>query len=343
MPASLASIRRSGPARRASLLRNEGKLVTMKQSSNETMLMLNYINQFLEYCELDKNLSPSTLKMYRYYLETFNQWLVKNAGDLTPDKLSPEIIRSYRLYLSRYVNPIKGPLKRTTQLYFLIAIRTLLHFFALRGIKSMPADQIELGKGRDRTIKFLDEGQLERLLSSPEIATEEGLRDKAILETLFSTGLRVAELVKLNRDQINIDRREFGVIGKGGKARVVYLSEIAASWLSRYLKARDDPFRPLFIHYSGKIDNQNHGEKMRLTARSVERIVEKYGLKIRLPFRIGPHSLRHSFATDLLMHGADIRSVQEMLGHKNIGTTQIYTHVTNKQLRDVHEAFHGRK
>jgi len=306
--------------------------------------MLNdYINQFLEYCELDKNLSPTTLKMYRYYLETFNQWLVKNVGDVGPEKLTPDIIRSYRLYLSRYVNPVKGPLKRTTQLYFLIAVRSMLKFFALRGIKSMPADQVELGKGRDRTIKFLDEEQLERLLNSPEISAKEGLRDKAILETLFSTGLRVSELVKLNRDQINLERREFGVIGKGGKARVVFLSKTAADWLTRYLKKREDDFRPVFIRYSGKVIPDNNGEKMRLTARSVERIVDKYAKKIRLPIKIGPHALRHSFATDLLRHGADIRSVQEMLGHKNIGTTQIYTHVTNKQLRDVHEAFHGRK
>jgi len=302
-----------------------------------------YISQFLEYCELDRNLSHLTIKMYRYYLETFNQWLVKNVGDMEPKGLTPEIIRNYRLYLSRYVNPVKGPLKRTTQLYFLIAIRAMLKFFAIRGIKSMPADQIELGKGRDRTIKFLDEDQLERLLNSPEISTKEGLRDKAILETLFSTGLRVSELVKLNRDQINLERREFGVIGKGGRARVVFLSKTAADWLIRYLKQREDDFRPVFIRYSGKIIPENHGEKMRLTTRSVERIVDKYAKKIRLPIKIGPHSLRHSFATDLLMHGADIRSVQEMLGHRNIGTTQIYTHVTNKQLREVHEAFHGRK
>lgn len=306
-------------------------------------MLIDFINQFLEYCELDKNLSPTTLKMYRYYLETFNKWLVKNVGDITPEELTPEIIRNYRLYLSRYINPIKGPLKRTTQLYFLIAIRSMLKFFAQRGIKSMPADQVELGKSRDRTIKFLDEGELERLLNAPEISTKEGLRDKAILETLFSTGLRVSELVKLNRDQINIERREFGVIGKGGRARVVFLSKTAADWLSRYLKQREDDFRPLFIRYSGKVIPDNNGEKMRLTARSVERIVEKYAKKIRLPFRIGPHVLRHSFATDLLRHGADIRSVQEMLGHKNIGTTQIYTHVTNKQLKEVHEAFHGRK
>jgi len=306
-------------------------------------MLTNYIDQFLEYCELDKNLGKLTIKMYRYYLETFNKWLIKNIGEITPDKLNPDIIRNYRLYLSRYINPVKGPLKRATQLYFLIAIRALLHFFALKGIKSMPADQIELGKNRDRTIKFLDEEKLERLLSSPDISTKQGLRDKAILETLFSTGLRVAELVKLNRDQVNLERREFGVIGKGGKGRVVFLSKTAADWLGRYLKERDDDFQPLFIRYSGKVTPEGNGERMRLTARSVERIVEKYGRKIRLPFKIGPHCLRHSFATDLLMHGADIRSVQEMLGHKNIATTQIYTHVTNKQLREVHEAFHGRK
>lgn len=302
-----------------------------------------YINQFLEYCELDKNLSRLSIRMYRYYLETFNNWLLKNVGEISPEKLTPEMIRNYRLYLSRYVNPVKGPLKRNTQLYFLIAVRALLHYFALKGIKSMPADQIELGKTTDRTIKFLDRDHLDRLLNAPEISTPDGLRDKAILETLFSTGLRVSELVKLNRDQINFKQREFGVIGKGGKARVVFLSQASADWLTRYLKERADSFKPLFIRYSGNESPENNGEKMRLTTRSVERIVDKYAKKIKLPIKISPHSLRHSFATDLLINGADLRSVQEMLGHKNIGTTQIYTHVTNKQLREVHEAFHGRK
>jgi site-specific recombinase XerD len=203
---------------------------------------------------------------------------------------------------------------------------------------------VELGKFRDRSIKFLDRDQLDRLLNAPEISTPFGLRDKAILETLFSTGLRVSELTRLNRDQINLERREFGVIGKGGHARVVFLSEDSADWLKRYLDSRTDNLRPVFIRHSGeKVTEGTDPEKARLTPRSVERMVDKYAKKIRLPFRIGPHVLRHSFATDLLINGADLRSVQELLGHKNVGTTQIYTHVTNKQLREVHEAFHSRK
>jgi len=184
--------------------------------------------------------------------------------------------------------------------------------------------------------------QLQRLLSSPKISNEAGLRDKAILETLFSTGLRVSELVRLNRDQINLTRREFGVRGKGDKPRVVFLSDTAVHWLERYVQTRKDSFKPLFRRYSGSIDTTKDGEKMRLTARSIQRIVEEYAKRCGLPVEVTPHTLRHSFATDLLIGGADLRSVQEMLGHESIRTTQVYTHVTNKRLKEVHKAFHGR-
>jgi site-specific recombinase XerD len=185
-------------------------------------------------------------------------------------------------------------------------------------------------------------GQVERLLNSPQISSIIGLRDKAILETLFSTGLRVSELVKLNRDQLDLERKEFGVKGKGNKIRVVFLSDTAAQWIERYLRSRKDDFRPLFIRYSGAVAAQNSGEKMRLTARSIQNIVEKYARRAGLPIEVTPHTLRHSFATDLLISGADIRSVQEMLGHESIRTTQVYTHVTNRHLKEVHKAFHGR-
>ncbi len=191
-------------------------------------------------------------------------------------------------------------------------------------------------------MKYLDAAQLERLLNQPEISKIQGLRDKAILETLFSTGLRVSELVKLDRSKVDLNRREFGVIGKGGRARVVFLSERAAEWLKRYLGEREDKYEPLFIRFGGKVDPAMPDEKMRLTSRTIQRIVEKYVRKARLPIKITPHGLRHSFANDLLMAGPDIRSVKEMIGHKNISTTQIYTHVTNKQLREIHEAFHGK-
>jgi integrase/recombinase XerD len=182
---------------------------------------------------------------------------------------------------------------------------------------------------------------VDRLVTAADTSTEEGIRDRTIMEVLFSTGLRVSELVKLDHKQINLERREFGVIGKGGKGRIVFISERAADWIQRYLECRKDTFKPLFIRYSGAVNEEDEGEKMRLTARSVERIVKKYVEKARLPVDATVHTLRHSFATDLLTNGADLRSVQEMLGHKNIATTQIYTHITNKQLRDVHKNFHS--
>jgi len=191
-------------------------------------------------------------------------------------------------------------------------------------------------------VSFLNSEQLERLLNSPDTSDIIGLRDRAILETLFSTGLRVSELVGLNRDQIDLERKEFGVIGKGNKPRVVFLSDAAAEWIGRYLESREDYFKPLFIRFGAKTDPTKDGEKVRLTARTIERIVAKYARRCFLPVKTSPHTLRHSFATDLLIGGADIRSVQEMLGHESIRTTQVYTHVTDRQLREVHKAFHHR-
>ena len=206
----------------------------------------------------------------------------------------------------------------------------------------MAPDKIDLPKVTDRQIKFLTGEMVDRLLNAPTLSTIQGKRDKAILEVFFSTGLRVSELVALNRDTIDTDRREFGVIGKGGRARVVFLSTRSADWLRKYLDERDDRFNPLFIRHKGNVEPTTPDEKMRLTARSIQRMIKKYVRKIKLPVDASCHTIRHSYATDLLMAGADIRSVQEMLGHKNISTTQIYTHVTNKQLREVHQAFHGK-
>lgn len=300
-------------------------------------LLVEYITDFLEYCELDRNLSPLTVKMYGYYLESFAGWLASSDKVLQPENLSEEIIRNYRLYLSRYVNPVKGPLAKSTQNYFLIAIRAFARFLNRKGIKTISPDQIDLGKGRDRQLKFLSKDQLEHLLAAPDTSSPQGLRDRAIMELFFSTGLRVAELTNLNRDQVNLETKEFGIIGKGGRARVVFISTRAAEIISKYLISRQDQARALFIRYSGKTD-----EEMRLTARSVERMITKYVKKANLPVNATPHTLRHSFATDLLMNGADLRSVQELLGHKNVATTQIYTHVTNAKLREVHKKFHGK-
>lgn len=287
---------------------------------------------FLEYLEIERNVSQLTIRNYKHYLERFIAFLGSQSP--SPSDITVEKIRDYRLYLSRYVDPNGISLKRITQNYHLIAIRSFLRFLTRRGIKVIAPDMIELGKAESRSIKFLEREQVERLLNQPETA-----RDKAILETLFSTGLRVSELVKLNRDQINFDRREFGVIGKGRRPRVVFLSDTAVIWLKKYLETRNDSYKPLFTRHSGKKPSEND-ESRRLSARSVQRLVEKYVKKARLPIKITPHGLRHSFATDLLSGGADLRAIQELLGHKNVSTTQIYTHITNPQLRQIHQKFH---
>lgn len=300
------------------------------------------INKFLEYLEVERACSPLTIRNYRLYLNRFAAWLEANYKGTGVSELTLEMVQKYRVYLA-HLSDNNLPLAKITQTYHVIILRAFLGFLERQEIKSLAPQRIELPKrDQEKLIKFLDSDQVERLLSQPNGETPQAMRDKAILETLFSTGLRVSELVSLNRNQINLDRREFGVIGKGRKARVVYLSKRAAMWLGKYLQARQDPYKPLFLRYGGKkSDPGRDGETLRLTTRSVERILEKYVNKARLPVKATPHTLRHSFATDLLMAGADIRSVQEMLGHANIGTTVIYTHVTNKRLKDIHEAFHS--
>jgi len=300
-------------------------------------MLKDLINEFLEYLEIEKNVSPLTIRNYRHYLERFLVWFCQLSPAPKPDDIDLETVRKYRLYLSRYINKNDLPLKRITQNYHLIALRAFLRYLIKKDVKTLSPEKIDLAKAESRSLKFLNREKLERLLAMPEISTIQGLRDKAILETLFSTGLRVSELVKLNRDQVNLETKEFGVIGKGGRPRVVFLSEKAVVWLGRYLKSRQDDFKALFIRYAGRKTSD-----LRLTARSVERLVEKYTKKARLPIKVTPHVLRHTFATDLLSAGADIRAIQEMLGHKNISTTQIYTHVTNPQLKEIHQKFHRR-
>lgn len=307
--------------------------------------------RFLEYCELDKNLSKKTVRMYGYYIQFFQSWLLdKYAGevpaeerDFDVEKIDDEMVRNFRLYLSQtYKNPWKGDLKRQTQNYFLVALRSLFRFLMKQKLKVLSPDVIELGKQDERSVKFLSPEDLQKIFDSVDLSTEMGLRDRAILEVLFSTGLRVSELAALNRDQVNIESGEFGVIGKGGKARVVFLSTNAKERLEDYYKSRTDPYRPLFLRYSGpKPEEGLTDEKHRLSVRSIERMVDKYRKLAGILFKIGPHVLRHSYATDLLSHGADLRSVQEMLGHKNIATTQIYTHVTNLRLKEIHDKFHS--
>jgi site-specific recombinase XerD len=300
------------------------------------------IQQFLEYLELEKNSSPLTIRNYRIYLKRFSDWIYdKKKDDISIENIDLPTIRSYRLFLSRFTDENGLPLKRTTQGFYIIALRSFLKWLIKQDYKVLAPEKIELPKGESRSLKFLNSDQVELLLSQPKISSEIGLRDKALLEVLFSTGLRVSELTSLNRDQVNLETREFGVIGKGRRPRVVFLSQRAAGWVDRYLSQREDMWRPLFIRYSRGKDEDDDGEKMRLTSRTVQRIVKKYVRRARLPVDATTHTLRHSFATDLLTNGADLRSVQEMLGHKNIATTQIYTHITNAQLKKVHEKFHS--
>lgn len=299
------------------------------------------IDQFLEYLEIEKNCSKLTIRDYRHYLKVFAQWFSSTLPLKAISDLDLQTVRKYRVFLANRADAKGMTLKRVTQNYYVIALRSFLRFLIKNEYKTLEPSKIDLPKTESRSLKFLDKDQVDRLVTAIDTSKEEGLRDRSILELLFSTGLRVSELVKLNHNQVNLDRKEFGVIGKGGRARVVFISDRAAEWVKRYLEKRKDRFAPLFIRYSGSENPENNGEKMRLTARSVERIVKKYVRQSRIPVDATVHTLRHSFATDLLTNGADIRSVQEMLGHKNISTTQIYTHVTNRQLKEVHASFHS--
>jgi site-specific recombinase XerD len=312
-------------------------------SQNEYMTLQNAVNRFLEHLEITKNSSKLTIRNYHHYLNRFLNFIKDNYEKIdNPSQINIDTIRSYRLYLSRLTDDKNMTLKRITQNYHLIAIRSLLRYLIRNDVTTLHPEKVELSKAESRSLRYLNNEQILRLLNSPEISDIKGLRDKAIMELLFSTGLRVSELVRLNRDSINFENREFGVLGKGGKIRVVFISENAIIWLKKYLSQRDDDYIPMFIRYAGKKDNPDRlGNSQRLTVRSVQRIVEKYVKKARIPVKITPHGLRHSFATDLLSNGADIRAIQEMLGHKNISTTQIYTHVTNPQLKEIHKKFHS--
>ncbi|MCR4264214.1 MAG: tyrosine-type recombinase/integrase [Candidatus Roizmanbacteria bacterium] len=292
------------------------------------------ITRFLEYLEVERNVSQLTIRNYHHYLSRFINFLAKRYPDLTQARdVDEEVMRNYRLFLSRYADDKGLTLKRVTQGYHIIALRSFLKYLAKKNIQALAPESLDIPKGESRSLKFLDRDQIERLLSSAEDP-----RDKAILEVLFSTGLRVSELVKLNREQINFERKEFGVIGKGRRPRVVFLSDSAIYWIEKYLETRTDDDSALFIRTSGRNDAD-----LRLTPRSIQRIVKKYVKKTQIPVDITPHGLRHTFATDLLSAGADLRAIQEMLGHKTIATTQIYTHVTNPQLKKIHAEFHHKK
>jgi site-specific recombinase XerD len=289
---------------------------------------------------VEKNLSPLTVRDYALYLERFQHWAQKY--DLTKiEDLTLSGVKKYRVGLARSLTSAGESLTVKTQSYYIIALRSFLKWLIKQDRKVLAPEKIELPKVGQAPVKYLSSEQMFALLNQPDVQTVSGLRDRAILEVLFSTGLRVSELVSLNREQVNLDQREFGVVGKGRKLRVVFLSAEAAEWLSRSLLQRTDDWSPVFIRYAKGVDLTNDGEHMRLTSRSIQRIVEKYRKMAHLAVPISPHSIRHSFATDLLRNGAGLRDVQEMLGHKNLATTQIYTHVTKPELRRVHDQFHS--
>lgn len=294
------------------------------------------IDDFLDYLSVEKGCSPLTIRNYRHYLGRLHNWMSGAKKVLNLSAINQDVVHDFRLYLTQL------GLSRKTQGYHAIALRSFLKWLLKNDYVVLAPDKIDLPKVAERQVKFLNGEQVDRLLNAPTLSDVGGIRDKAILEVLFSTGLRVSELVSLNIDKIDFERREFGIVGKGGRARVVFLSARACEYLKKYLNERKDHYNPLFIRHKGKVDPTTPDEKMRLTPRSVERLLKKYVRKVKLPVDATPHTIRHSYATDLLVAGADIRSVQEMLGHKNIATTQIYTHVTNKQLKDIHETFHSR-
>ncbi|MBI4114878.1 MAG: tyrosine-type recombinase/integrase [Candidatus Niyogibacteria bacterium] len=286
--------------------------------------------QFLEYLEIERGRSLSTVKNYDAYLSDFFSF----AKTTKPEGITDEVIRTYRLYLNRKKDGLGRTLKRKTQNYYLIAIRGFLKYCARRSIKTLPAERIELAKVPDRELNLISDEELERLLESAKGDSLKTFRDSAILHLLFSSGLRVSELCSLNRDSINLKRKEFSVRGKGEKVRLAFVSDEAGEALKSYLDRRTDVEEALFV--SGRAHS-------RLTPRSVERIIKHCAIKTGISKKVSPHLLRHLFATNLLQNGADLRSVQQMLGHANITTTQIYTHVTDKHLREIHKTFHGRK
>lgn len=307
-------------------------MVTLRQLKNE----------YLEYLEIERNRAVKTVENYSRYLDRFITFTVSTGGDDLKN-LTEDSIRQYRLWLNRFTDPeTKQPLKRITQNYHIIALRSFLKYLAKRQIKTVAPERVELGKQEDRQVSFLEASELERLLDAPAGEDLPALRDRAMLATLFSTGMRVSELCSLNRDMVSVERKELSVRGKGGKIRPVFISDDAGTYLGQWLKARSDLDSALFI----RIPRGNAFHKfddLRLTPRSIQRIVKGHAIAAGIMGKkVSPHTLRHSFATDLLRNGADIRSVQAMLGHSSVTTTQIYTHVTDKGLREVHERFHGK-
>lgn len=297
-------------------------------------------NDFLEYLEIERNRAPKTLNNYNRYLDRFIHWLndFLKKGAVEAKDISEENIRKYRIYLNRTMEG-NLPLKKITQDYHIIALRGFLKYLGKQNLSIPAPDKIELGKTLRKEIEFLEREEVERLLLAPKGEKIESLRDRAIMEMLFCSGLRVSELIALNRENFNLQKNEFTVEGKGNKRRVVFLSEPAQKALYLYLKKRQDPDPALFIRHH----KTSKREDLRLSVRTVQRIVKKYAVSAGITKSIHPHTLRHSFATDLLRNGADIRSVQALLGHSSISTTQVYTHITDKHLKEIHKEFHRKE
>ncbi|PIP56957.1 hypothetical protein COX05_00250 [candidate division WWE3 bacterium CG22_combo_CG10-13_8_21_14_all_39_12] len=337
------------------------------------------ILKFTEHVQIERGLSSATADKYDYRLNRFMQWMQHHLEKqvIHTKDIDLDVIRKFRIFLSN------KDLKESTQYNYLVTIRSFLKYLVRTGEGIVEPEKVVLAKySPSQSVKFLNRDQLKDFLEAPDTRIIAGLRDRALLELLFSTGLRVSELARLNRNDINFKIREFSIVGKGGRRRVVFLSDEAVEWVSKYLDRRDDTYVPLFLHYSGphaskwvdkpdvttknastsskgsktlekKKPDQGHlgeveefledpdGERFRLSVRSIQRLVKKYAKKVGVAVDVTPHVLRHSFATDLLQAGADLRTVQESLGHKNVSTTQIYTHITNPQLKKAHEQFHG--
>ena len=307
-----------------------------------------YLVPFLDYCEIEKGLSNNTQRNYRQYLRVFFRWLDKtHHADLRPRELTAKHVWDYRLYLARsYKIPAGRYLTKKSQNLYLMALRAFLRYLAERDIETFPSTKITLAKQKaEEPVSFLERQEVEQMLTRPDTAKLEGLRDRAIMETLFSSGMRISELVALDVEQLaplmqgtrDAERTlELPIVGKGKHIRTIFISPRAGHWIRAYLAIRGDDLKPLFIN-----SRSRNPESKRLTPRAIQLLIAKYARLAGLSKKVTPHTMRHTYATDLLSRGADLRSVQELLGHKNVSTTQVYTHVTNKRLRDIHEQFHG--
>lgn len=297
------------------------------------------LTDFLEYLEIERNRSQKTIENYHHYLNRFLDWSKAES----PSDINMDLVRKFRIQLNRFQDERGKELKKTTQNYHIIALRSFVKYLSKRDVPVLSAEKIEVGKNPASMVEFLNSSELERLLESASGEDIKTLRDKAILELFFSAGLRVSELINVNRDQINLKNQEFSVRGKGGKVRIVFISDTAKEALEKYLKKRTDIDSALFVRIMDHDSKNAKSKSLRITQRSIQRIVKYYAAKAGIVKDVHPHTLRHSFATDLLSNGADIRSVQAMLGHSSITTTQIYTHVTNQGLKDIHKKFHGKR